>query len=104
MGGMAAINRHYAKTHSEAVKTCKGLGGKLFEPKSASVNNAVLAFARTKGIPIGKGIWIGIHDKTNEGKFTYESDEKPITWKNWNKNEPNNSGGEDCVHIVNGLH
>ena len=93
------------KTHSEAVKTCKGLGGKLFEPKSASVNKAVLAFARTKGIPIGKGIWIGIHDKTNEGKFTYESDGKPITWKNWNKREPNNWGkGEDCVHIANGLY
>ena len=94
------------KTHSEAVKTCKGLGGKLFEPKSASVNKAVLAFARTKGIPIGKGIWIGIHDKTNEGKFTYESDGKPITWKNWNKNEPNNccKGGEDCVHLTNGLY
>ena len=93
------------KTQSDAVKTCKNLGGKLFEPKSANVNKDVLIFARTKGIAIGKGIWIGIHDITNEGKFTYESDGKPITWKNWNKNEPNNYGkGEDCVHITNGLY
>ena len=82
------------------MKTCKSLGGKLFEPKSASVNKAVLAFARTKGIPIGRGIWIGIHDKTNEGKFTYESDGKPIVWKKWNSGEPNNMFSEDCVESL----
>ena len=52
---------------------------------------------------------IGVHDKKengkeNEGHFVYESDNKPIVWKNWLPGQPNNKvnrcyGDEDCVEV-----
>ena len=50
------------------------------------------------------GFWVGIHDKTWEGKFSYESDGKSIVWKNWLDGQPNNKvnkcyGDEDCVEV-----
>ena len=49
-------------------------------------------------------IWIGIHDKTTEGQFEYESDSKKITFANWADKKPDNvdscSGGEDCVSAL----
>ena len=96
---MPAYDVHIEKkTYAEAVKVCKSLGRKLFEPKSSTANSKVTALAKTKGV---KSIWIGIHDKTNEEKFTYESNGQPIGYKNWNSNEPNNAGrGEDCTKII----
>ena len=102
--------RQEKKTYSQANAYCKNNGGKLFEPKSASINNRVVALARSKGVTL---FWIGINDKTTEGRFTYESDGKVIVWKNWNSGEPNNgrSGGvfgwswsanEDCVESIRG--
>ena len=50
------------------------------------------------------GFWVGIHDKTWEGKFSYESDGKSIVWKDWLDGQPNNKhnncyGDEDCVEV-----
>ena len=84
----------------EAKAICKGLGRQLFEPTQSSANNKVTALAKAKGIT---SFWIGIHDKTIEGEFTYESNGVTIGYKNWRPNEPNNYGkGEDCVHMLQG--
>ena len=46
---------------------------------------------------------MGIHDISNEGQFTYDSDGKDIVWTNWHKGEPNDFGkGEDCVRSGHG--
>ena len=88
------------KNHLEAKATCQSIGGKLFEPKSEKDYNEVCALAKTKGI--GK-FWLGIHDISNEGKFTYDSDGKDLVWTNWHKGEPNDWGkGEDCVRSGHG--
>ena len=85
------------KTHAEAIEVCKSLGRQLVEPTSASANSEVTALAKAKGV---SRFWIGIHDITNEGTFTYESNGQPIGYKNWNYGEPNDWGsGEDCAEI-----
>ena len=85
------------KTHAEAIEVCKSLGRQLVEPTSASANSEVTALAQAKGV---SRFWIGIHDITNEGTFTYESNGQPIGYKNWNYGEPNDWGsGEDCAEI-----
>ena len=84
----------------EAKAICKRLGKQLFEPTNYSDNYKVTALARAKGVT---GFWIGIHDKTTEGEFTYESNGVTIGYKNWQSNEPNNHGkGEDCVQMNHG--
>ena len=84
----------------EAKAICKGLGRQLFEPTQSSANNKVTALAKAKGVT---SFWIGIHDKTTEGKFTYESNGQTLWYLNWRPNEPNNYGkGEDCVHMLQG--
>ena len=67
------------KSHLEAQKFCVSQGGKLFEPKSEMENSEIAALAKEKGAK--NGIWIGIHDKTSEGNFEYESDGTKIAYK-----------------------
>ena len=49
----------------------------------------------------GRSYWIGVHDITTEGKFEYV-ESFPITVSYWKPGEPNNVGGEDCVHYKKG--
>ena len=72
----------------------------MFEPRDFSVNSEVLALAKSKGVT---RFWIGIHDITNEGNFTYDSNGQTISYMNWFLNEPNNVGiGEDCAEAMVG--
>ena len=88
------------KSHSEAKATCQSIGGKLFEPKSEKDYDCVSALAKTKGI---SKFWLGIHDISNEGQFTYDSDGKDVGWTNWHSGEPNDFGkGEDCTRSGHG--
>ena len=88
------------KSHSEAKATCQSIGGKLFEPKSEKDYDCVSALAKTKGI---SKFWLGIHDISNEGQFTYDSDGKDVVWTNWHSGEPNDFGkGEDCTRSGHG--
>ena len=83
-----------------AAEICNQNGGKLFEPQSAR-ETAALAYGIRYGIR-PRVYWIGIHDKTSEGHFTY-MDGRQISYTNWAHGEPNNydvygnGGGEDCV-------
>ena len=90
------------KNHLDAATFCKKEGGKIFEPKSEAENTEITALAKKKGAEFP--IWIGIHDKTTEGQFEYESDSKKITFANWADKKPDNvescSGGEDCVSAL----
>ena len=50
--------------------------------------------------------WIGLTDSAVEGHFIWHHSSKPLSWSNWNKGEPNNSGpgDEDCVVLLNEHH
>ena len=83
-----------------AAEICNQNGGKLFEPQSAR-ETAALAYGIRYGIR-PRVYWIGIHDKTSEGHFTY-MDGRQISYTNWAHGEPNNgNGGEDCVEAFGG--
>ena len=78
---------------------CNGRGKKLFEPKDDYANSNGLLLAQAYGVT---DFWIGIHDTTNEGIFTYDSNGETIVYENWSTDEPNNwegSEGEDCVEM-----
>ena len=46
-------------------------------------------------------IWIGLNDRAKEGTWLWSDgthiDEDKFTYTNWNGNEPNNQGDEDCI-------
>jgi hypothetical protein len=42
--------------------------------------------------------WIGLNDRATEGTWLWEDGTGP-SFTSWNTGEPNDSGGEDCVHI-----
>ena len=87
-----------AKNQANAQAYCEIMGGTLFEPKSAQVNNDVANLAK---VTIQQPwIWIGIHEQTSSnGHFVYESDGKSIAWDNWKTGQPNGGGLENCVGI-----
>ena len=107
---------HFSKdriTFAKAKATCEHNHGKLFEPKTISINNYIAEKARDlgylqeiylkeKGINEIINPWIGIHYLYDEGRTVYASDKSTVVWSNWDATEPNNNnGGEDCVHLYN---
>jgi len=51
-----------------------------------------------QGLPQSRLLWIGFNDTAVEGTFVWSSGE-PVTYTNWQPNEPNNLGNEDYVHM-----
>ena len=47
-----------------------------------------------------ESFWIGFTDKANEGQFRWASGE-PVTYTNWDPNEPNNAGGNEDYATMN---
>ena len=48
----------------------------------------------------GQRLWLGAHDRAEEGQFTWLSSKRPVLPHLWYKNEPNNGrNNEDCVEI-----
>ena len=86
------------KNQTKAQAYCRNIGGTLFEPKAAQVNNDIINIAKsTIKIP---WIWTGIHEMiSSKGHFVYESDGTPIVWKNWKTGQPDGEGTENCVAI-----
>jgi len=54
--------------------------------------------------------WIGLNDRSKEGKYRWDSDNSSASYTKWSKGEPNNSkdwydfwgDGEDCVEMNSG--
>ena len=76
------------------------MGLKLVEPKTAQANKDIKLIA-TSIVTQGLGVWIGIDDKSKEGKFAYASDGKSIKFTNWAYGQPDNYRDEDCAHLWN---
>ena len=90
------------KSYAEAVDYCHSKKLKLVEPKSSKANKDIQLLAKSIATQ-GYGVWIGIDDKSIEGKFTYASDGESVKFTNWNRGQPDNAGGnEDCAHLWKG--
>ena len=84
-------------TRDAAEAACRKLGGNLAIIHSAAENSAVQSAISSAGGGTGRG-WIGLNDKTNEGKW-YWPDNSPVSYTSWWRREPNNAGNEDCAEI-----
>ncbi|XP_043912205.1 pulmonary surfactant-associated protein D-like isoform X3 [Protopterus annectens] len=79
----------------DAKKECADAGLELASPKTEVENNAIKEIVKK----YGKSAWLSISDKITEGTFVHP-DGQVIQYSDWNRNEPNNSGGnEHCVEI-----
>ncbi len=82
-------------TESEAAAVA--LGGHLVTINDAAEQTWVFnTFANYAGTR--RDLWLGISDAAVEGVMAWASGE-PVTYTNWDPNEPNNLGGEDYGHI-----
>ena len=97
LGGMEFAFDNDGLTSDGAEALCTTIGGKLYEPRDASVMQDVTNQAKTAGI---NEFWIGINDKDQEGTFVYSSNNAPLLFTNWASGEPNNHDQvEDCAII-----
>jgi hypothetical protein len=50
--------------------------------------------------PYYEGYWLGANDRTTEGKFVWAATGQPVTYTNWDGNNPDNYKEEDCAQIL----
>lgn len=84
-------------TWGESQVEAEALGGNLVTINNAAENAWVY---QSFGSPSGteRHLWIGLNDRDDEGVFEWVSGQ-PVTYVNWDQNEPNSFGEEDVVHI-----
>ncbi len=92
-------NSHYYKklggdvTYSAAKAFVESKGGTL--PIITSAEEDAFLFSVAEG-----QYWLGLSDVAQEGNFVWNNG-APLTYSNWNTNEPNDYGsGEDFVHVI----
>lgn len=82
--------------YAEARAACAELGGDLVslpdEATEAAVRGAALDLWWNNW-------WIGLDDLAEEGTFVW-TDGTPLDYTRWASGEPNDSNGEDCVHLT----
>eukprot|EP00105_Crassostrea_gigas_P043771 XP_019927919.1 PREDICTED: perlucin-like protein [Crassostrea gigas] len=81
-----------------ARSSCQRLGANL-----VTINNAGTQTFIENLCPDGI-YWIGLNDISNEGTFLWVATSTQVSYSNWNPGEPNDSGGEDCVHLLESTH
>ena len=81
---------------SDAEAAAVALGGHLITVDDAAEKDwMVLTFAQWGGVP--RHLWIGLTDEVVEGTFEWV-DGTPLSYTNWNWQEPNNALGNDPIH------
>ncbi|XP_034432088.1 collectin-11 isoform X2 [Hippoglossus hippoglossus] len=86
------------KRYSDAEVYCQTRGGHLVMPKDEGANAAVAGYISEAGL---SRVYIGIHDRDQEGVFTYVDRSPMTTFTKWRKGEPNNAyDDEDCAEMV----
>src|SRR5262245_31535662 len=74
------------------------LGGHLATINDATENHFVFTTFAAFG-SVNRPLWIGFTDQEVEGTYQWISGE-PVTYVNWQANEPNNFMNEDYAYIV----
>lgn len=79
----------------DADKIARSSGGHLATISSDGENTFILNAIT----PLSISPWIGFNDLANKGTYVW-SDGEPVSYTNWDINEPSNTGGvEDCAVI-----
>ena len=60
------------RTFEGAVEFCKNIGGLLYEPRDMRITEILSKYMENADKVYS--LWLGIHDKANEGNFVYASD------------------------------
>jgi cysteine-rich repeat protein len=81
-----------ARTWAAAADDCVTLGGHLASIPDLATDQLLAPLAPSSA-------WIGLTDAAIEGTWVW-NDGTPFAFTNWNSGEPNNSGNEDCVHLL----
>ncbi|GMI26837.1 hypothetical protein TeGR_g8448, partial [Tetraparma gracilis] len=82
-------------TWHDARAACMALDMDLPVLLSQSHNNELLAAAG------GEEIWLGLSDEAEEGVWTWVNGE-PLSYNNWNDEEPNNAGSGEHFAALQG--
>ncbi len=94
-----AIDHAEPVTWTAARTACQQQGGMLATFASRPAEERARAVAKaTCG---QSSFWIGLDDRIRNNVWRW-SDGSGLGWQNWNKGEPNNSGGEDVVEATHG--
>ena len=72
---------------------CKAVGLQLAAVESAA-QNALLATAAA-----GNVVWTGGNDAASEGTWVWSGSNTPLSYTNWDRGQPNNYYGEDCMEF-----
>ena len=74
--------------------------GRLFEPKTGNENEVAFKVGKSFGT---KNWWIGINDKQNEGRFVFESDGTPISYRpKWYSNFGSKGTSQNYITLASG--
>ena len=71
------------------------LDGRIHEPRSRSVQRAVLE--KWNAFAPGHNHWLGITDNHRDGTWRYDSDNGTIAFSEWYNGQPNGGTGENCA-------
>ncbi|XP_067905967.1 tetranectin-like protein [Heterodontus francisci] len=84
-----------AKSYHTANEDCIAQGGTLSIPRSSDEGNSLRSYAK-RSLSGARDFWIGVNDMTTEGKFV-DVNGLPITYFNWDRNEPRGGTRENCA-------
>ena len=86
-------------TFNDAEAACQSQGLELAILLDADDNAAAQATVPQDGSAVSAVVWIGSHDQTIEGTWTWLPNNIPATYTNWAAGEPNSfeAGAEDCT-------
>ncbi|XP_062617031.1 low affinity immunoglobulin epsilon Fc receptor-like [Saccostrea cucullata] len=86
---------------------CNRNNAKLVEIETESENSWIMeTFLPTEAdCPSfwGCSVWIGATDRDMEGRFVWDSDQRPVNFTRWSPGNPNNegpSGEQHCVDLM----
>ena len=83
-----------AKTWDEANEYCQNIDSSLVEIDS----NEEFQFIRDTYTQRLYGIWVGAHDRAQQGQFVWQQSKQPVQKDLWAQDQPNNNGGnEHCA-------
>ena len=81
------------KNFDDSISACKGVNGKLAEPKNKQINDAY-ATESNNVFGSGKEYWFGI--RKEGGLWKYVSNGQTIPFPNWQSGQPDN---DDCLYL-----
>ncbi|XP_078312803.1 coadhesin-like [Crassostrea virginica] len=77
-----------------ALRTCQSNGANLVSIESSTEQSYV------EGLIGGNSVWTSGIDGNKEGYWFFASGTRSWSYTKWHPGEPNNSGGEHCIHIL----